>query len=281
MSEIERELGWDDEISRESDFTLIPEGDYRFTVTAVERARHEGNAKLPPCRKAIVSLELRLIHRARSKNYIAVMIDPIYKVITGDENSATEMAHFCNQFDKICTELGCSVIYCHHHSKGAQGAKRSMDRASGSGVFARDPYALLDLIELDIPDALRNEWTEQRSAWRVEGTLREYPFFRPVNAWFEHPLHLPDLSGELSDLEARDAVSRRQNFSRKRTAAQRKSTRTEIIENVFKVCSPDGREVALSELAEYLGMTEKTVRTHLKEHGGFYIYAGRTGKKTT
>ena len=29
-----------------------------------------------------------------------------------------------------------------------------MDRASGSGVFARDPDALLDLIELEITEAL-------------------------------------------------------------------------------------------------------------------------------
>ena len=90
----------------------------------------------------------KLIRRASKKNYIAIIIDPIYKIITGDENSADQMANFCNQFDKVCTELGCAVIYCHHHSKGSQGGKRAMDRASGSGVFARDPDALLDLIEL-------------------------------------------------------------------------------------------------------------------------------------
>ena len=94
----------------------------------------------------------KLIRRASKKNYIAIIIDPIYKVITGDENSADQMAHFCNQFDKVCTELGCAVIYCHHHSKGAQGGKRSMDRASGSGVFARDPDALIDLVELELND---------------------------------------------------------------------------------------------------------------------------------
>ena len=99
----------------------------------------------------------KLIRRAAKKNYIAIVIDPIYKIITGDENSADQMAHFCNQFDKVCTELGCAVIYCHHHSKGAQGGKRSMDRASGSGVFARDPDALLDLIELDITDGIRKQ----------------------------------------------------------------------------------------------------------------------------
>ena len=102
-------------------------------------------------------LSPKLIRRALKKGYTAVIIDPIYKVITGDENSADQMAAFCNQFDKIATELGCAVIYCHHHSKGSQGQKRSMDRASGSGVFARDPDALLDLIELDIPQQSRDE----------------------------------------------------------------------------------------------------------------------------
>ena len=32
-----------------------------------------------------------------------------------------------------------------------------MDRASGSGVFARDPDAMLDLIELDVTDDLRKQ----------------------------------------------------------------------------------------------------------------------------
>jgi len=94
----------------------------------------------------------KLIRRAQKRNYIAVIIDPIYKVITGDENSADQMARFCNQFDLIASRLGCAVIYCHHHSKGAQGGKRSMDRASGSGVFGRDPDALLDMIQLELSE---------------------------------------------------------------------------------------------------------------------------------
>lgn len=35
--------------------------------------------------------------------------------------------------------------------RGAQGGKKAMDRASGSGVFARDPDAQLDVIELKRP----------------------------------------------------------------------------------------------------------------------------------
>ena len=98
----------------------------------------------------------KLIRRVRDQHFDAIIIDPIYKVITGDENNASEMGAFCNQFDKICTETGCSTIYCHHHSKGAQGMKKAMDRASGSGVFARDPDAQLDMIQLELSEDIAN-----------------------------------------------------------------------------------------------------------------------------
>jgi len=219
----------------------------------------------------------KLIRRAAKKDYIAVVIDPIYKVITGDENSADQMATFCNQFDKICTELGTAVIYCHHHSKGSQGGKRAMDRASGSGVFARDPDALLDLIELELNDNIltqeRNKaackaierylnsnavnWekdasqddllskramqelaeihlsraqykdlqkvidaaeqsVDQLTAWRIDGTLREFPKFQPVNLWFDYPVHQIDPTGALKDIDPEgDAPPWKKNFSRK------------------------------------------------------------------
>ena len=282
----------------------------------------------------------KLIRRAAKRNYLAIIIDPIYKVITGDENSADQMAHFCNQFDKVCTELGCAVIYCHHHSKGAQGAKRSMDRASGSGVFARDPDALLDLIELGLPEALVREeqnkavcnicydllvrsgkaggisqddmvtakamrehvrnalagdslrqaeesisaaekLAESRSAWRIEGTLREFPKFPPVNVWFDYPIHRIDMSGVLKDIQL-DAPAQpwQRNFSKKKSDKERKDERKESIESAFNFCCMDGKEVGISELAEYMGVTEKTVRTRLKEHGGFYVEDGKAGKKS-
>ena len=103
----------------------------------------------------------KLVRRAVKEGYTAIIIDPIYKVLTGDENSAEQMSRFCNEFDKICSQLGCAVIYCHHHSKGAQGEKSSMDRASGSGVFARDPDALLDLIELPLEDSVKEQQAQR------------------------------------------------------------------------------------------------------------------------
>lgn len=53
------ELGWEDEIEKDNDFVLLPEGDYDFEVTEFERGRHNGTpgGKLPPCNKAVVHLK--------------------------------------------------------------------------------------------------------------------------------------------------------------------------------------------------------------------------------
>lgn len=123
---------------------------------------------------ALDQLVPKLIRRAEKKKYIAVVVDPIYKVITGDENSASEMAEFCNQFDKIADALGASVIYAHHHSKGAQGGKKSMDRASGSGVFARDPDALLDMIELDMNKEVKEHFINEARVEAMHAVLDKY-----------------------------------------------------------------------------------------------------------
>ncbi|WP_368652388.1 AAA family ATPase [Ornithinibacillus sp. 4-3] len=282
----------------------------------------------------------KLIRRAQKKNYIAVIIDPIYKVLTGDENSADQMAHFTNQFDKIATELGSSVIYCHHHSKGTQGGKKSMDRASGSGVFARDPDALIDLVELELTDALIKQEENKvvcgiyasyiekhnfnyfdenvgdddllspaqitdhakraiphlmeqideevnqalkrlksRSAWRVEGTLREYPKFDAVNMWFSYPIHKVDDVGVLKDIEPEgDAPPWKQRSKNKKTSKERKEEQNEALETAYEACSIE-EVITLESIAEFMGVTDRTVRNRIKNHGGFEIENGEVLRK--
>jgi hypothetical protein len=56
---IERELGWDDQIEHDgADFVLLPEDDYDFEVLSFERGRHAGSEKLPACNKAILKIKL-------------------------------------------------------------------------------------------------------------------------------------------------------------------------------------------------------------------------------
>ena len=67
-----------------------------------------------------------VVRRAKRDGCTAIIIDPIYKLGTGDENSARAITQFCNGIDLIAEQTGCSVIYCHHHSKGAPACSRGI-----------------------------------------------------------------------------------------------------------------------------------------------------------
>lgn len=304
---------------------------------------HVANIDLWNLRGASVPMDKlapKLIRRARRKNYIAVVLDPIYKVITGDENSADQMARFCNQFDLVCRELGCAVIYCHHHSKGAQGGKRSMDRASGSGVFARDPDAMLDMTELEPTDAIREQLRNRaaaaackaaldrrglqdaygqddalsrarmldickehlsladrrqldaeieqgtrramaQTAWRIEGTLREFARFDPVNLWFDYPIHkldtglLEDLQPE-TEMQIRGRAGAAKRWSGGKEGAAQKSKKQ--LADAFEACTFDG-EVTVYAMAEYLDLKPATVKKRLRADGGYWIDGEKVGRK--
>lgn len=57
QNNIERELGWDDEIEKDGgEFVVLPPGDYNFTVTKFERGRFTGSDKMPACNQAKLEL---------------------------------------------------------------------------------------------------------------------------------------------------------------------------------------------------------------------------------
>lgn len=228
----------------------------------------------------------KLIRRAQKRNYKAIIIDPIYKVITGDENSADQMANFCNQFDKVCTELKCAVIYCHHHSKGSQTGKRSMDRASGSGVFARDPDALLDLLELELENMNEDKLqdapidTSQCTAWRMEGTLREYPKFKPVDLWFEYPIHKVDTNGFLTMAQFDSPQSKGLDKMNKRKQAIKEKKKEQLVD-AFNIAAAENGfngKADIKRVAEIMEVSEMTVRRYLRETPIFNIDKGELFK---
>lgn len=211
-----------------------------------------------------------LIRRVVSRGYDAIIIDPIYKVITGNENNASDMGAFSNQFDKICNETGCAAIYCHHHSKGSQGFKKAMDRASGSGVFARDPDAQLDMIQLETSDEFmaQNADSLHSTAWRLESSLREFGNFKPVNFWFEYPIHRLDDKGILAKNYAEGDPKSNLEKSGKRN--QTPESRKDEFDAAFDInVSKDGTCEAVI-LAEYLNISERTVRARVTEFNDEY-----------
>jgi len=218
----------------------------------------------------------KLIRRVRDMKLDAIVIDPIYKVITGDENSASDMGAFCNQFDKICNETGCSTIYCHHHSKGSQGMKKAMDRASGSGVFARDPDAQLDMIELELSDDVKNNVRDgMATAWRLESSLREFPNIQPVNFWFEYPIHKVDTNGVLGEMPAQGTPQAgRLNNPRSKSAEEA----AEEFRTAYDALNMNGR-VTVQDMMEYMDLTDKTIYARLKKMGGEFVLEKGTIKR--
>lgn len=209
-----------------------------------------------------------------------------------------------------------------------------MDRASGSGVFARDPDALIDLVELDVTEALlkqeenkaicamykqlfeRNnpdylqEHVSQddelsakamedhakramphvmanimptieqvlkavkgRSAWRVEGTLREYAKFEPVNMWFQYPIHRVDDVGSLKDIDPEGEAPAWQKATgkRKESAKKERQSKEAQFQDAVNNCN-FGDPPTVKDIVEWFGksgkeVSERTVRDWIKRYG--------------
>lgn len=214
--------------------------------------------------------------------YSIVIIDPLYKIITGDENSASEMSKFTALFDKIAYSTGAATFSVHHHSKGAQGTKRTMDRASGSGVFARDPDALLDLSPLVVPDEEKDA-LDGATAWRLSATLREFKEPEPINVYFRYPVH--ELAGDEArawkvegEEEPYKRLTPKEREQRKETRKQEKrdvinATLSMVWNEKFKYrySARDVEPVTLAELTDAYTeasgqeVSERTVRFWLRQ----------------
>ena len=151
-----------------------------------------------------------------------------------------------------------------------------MDRASGSGVFARDPDAQLDMIQLELSDDIKNNLQDgHATAWRLESNLREFENIQPVNFWFEYPIHRVDTGSDLMNAYAEGSSMGNLSKSRKYTTfEERKSS----IDTAYQVCSID-TPVTIEALAEYIGVSPRCVRDRLKEvKDDYWVKGGIVGK---
>lgn len=232
---------------------------------------------------AIDKLAPRLIRRAAGKKYDAIIFDPLYKINQGDENSASEMGKFFNQLDRICTTLNTSIICCHHHSKGGQGGKFAIDRASGSGVFARDPDALLDMIQID-PRDVGKSLEKGQTAWRIASTLREFQSPEDIDVIWSHPVHhiTQDLKGAkpISGMGAA-TNSQRGNAVKGEKKLEKYDRFCAFVENWDEIDTkkPHIPYPTLEEAVEYFksdkGYSLSTIKRWLQEFDDIQIVDGR------
>ena len=141
----------------------------------------------------VVTNEVDRMLAERPGGYVLIVIDPLYK-LNFDENKAQEVGKVCEAMDHFAERYGASVLQVHHHSKGNKGDRSPIDRASGSGVLARDPDCILDAIEIFPPDP-DDMPGEGFRAFIFDWSLRDFPPTPPQRVIYKWPLHMLDTEG--------------------------------------------------------------------------------------
>jgi len=127
----------------------------------------------------------RIKAAARQTKAEVILIDPLYKLVDGDENSAHDMKPLLREFDELAEDTGAAVVYVHHDPKGRAGDRDIRDRGAGSGVLGRDYDACITL----------TQQRDDEQAAVVECLLRNYkprkPFVAEWNIDRFQPSNLP------------------------------------------------------------------------------------------
>ena len=199
-----------------------------------------------------------IVRRTAGKDYMAIVLDPIYKITNGDENSAFDMGQFCNQLDKLAAVKQCAVIYCHHYSKGSQTVKKAQDRASGSGVFSRDADAILDMLDVKSPIGAP-------PAFRIEAILREFAPPLPFYITFDYPIHHIDYTGLIASYnEDLDNLGR----GREDMLAGKKQkclSNQQLMRELFDEIMEEKEEVYIGDLMKKMGMSRSSIKRYIDE----------------
>lgn len=139
--------------------------------------------------EGLEKMSANLIKVLLQEDYVLIVFDPIYKALGDrDENKAGDVASMLNELEAIAVKTGAAIAFGAHYSKGNQAAKDAMDRIGGSGVFARDPDAILTMTP-----------HEEEECFTVDATLRNFPPQKPFVVRWDWPLFERD---ELMDPES-------------------------------------------------------------------------------
>ena len=244
------------------------------------RKELEVTSKIPnleffPLRGYAESLETllpKIVRRARSKNYSAIVIDPLYKIQSGDENSAEALSKFCNALDRLARETGAALIITHHHPKGHAGDRKAIDRGAGSGVIARDADAIIDLAYLDPgddPNALLAEvLSKKHKPMQMAFILRDFESPEDANVFFKFPIHFYDTEHLLDGVPVEGSREANLQKSPKRTTEER---RRKTLDEIFEAVQMDGA-ADLKDMVKFADgkPTAKTLRRYINEFSDDY-----------
>ena len=112
---------------------------------------------------------------------------------------------------------------------------------------------------------------------RVDGTLREFKRFKPVDIWFKHPIHEVDETGMLQDIKPdEDGRSRRErnlgkSGKKAKTQEERDADTRSKFENTFEMLDVEGKgKVKVEGFLSSAGYTRKTLERRIAMFNGKY-----------
>jgi regulatory protein RepA len=94
---------------------------------------------------AYTELVPQILNEVRDKGFGLIIFDPTYKILgDSDENKSNDITKLMNSLESISFETGAAFVMAYHFSKGSKDKAQDGDKTSGSGVFFRDPEALIE-----------------------------------------------------------------------------------------------------------------------------------------
>jgi hypothetical protein len=113
----------------------------------------------------------------------------------------------------------------------------------------------------------------KRTAWRIEGTLREFERFAPVNVWFDYPVHVADRAGVLGDVRPEEPKSEWRARGRQKLADNNQNQRDNVATNIgnqidfapaesvaiqdLTLTNKNGKPYTAKEIGEWFGNGKK------------------------
>ena len=100
--------------------------------------------------------------------------------------------------------------------------------------------------------------------------MREFPSFEPVDVWFNYPIHVMERFDPADNIAPHSQLpSYQRAMNARKPKEQKLKERRHRLEAAIDVLAAQGVEVTTSNVAEYLDVTNKTIRYMVDEHPNF------------
>lgn len=209
-----------------------------------------------------------------------VIIDPIYPLFMGDENSNEDAKTTLAYLKMVASKTGAGVIYTHHFSKGAQDLKEARDRVSGAGTLGRNYAALWALTELAPGEEEMSDLPDGSVAVRFSTDLRSFKRSKAnrnldFNAVRIGGLFFRDDDGRFDRAPTREAA-RRAEAGKKALARQRRleKARGKIKELLDR---NGGEPVEFGTVQRLTALSTNTIKDYLIEMDEYQLVRMRVG----